>query len=134
MIEDYYGFSSHRPNGTTFGRQRSGQRTERSPKVDSRLFKSPIRSLKRTELSKEKLLSKDSKKALLPQLPELCRNETGREEQSSGANYPASYEEGSSNRRELEMMARKYGHYMKTESVEFVNQEGSSPSGSLYTN
>lgn len=74
MIEDYYGFSGYRPSVQSFPRERSSQRTERSPRPDSRKMRSPPnRALKRTELSKEKLSSKDSKKQKLPPLPELNR-------------------------------------------------------------
>lgn len=62
IIEDYYGISSHRQNHTEYGRDRSSQRSERSPIKGSQEMRSPkIRSLKRTELSNEKLHSKDKK-------------------------------------------------------------------------
>jgi hypothetical protein len=70
MIEDYYGFSAHRENTVGFGRQRSTQRTERSPKMASRMLKSPAhRALKRTELSKEKLKSKETKREMPLRVP-----------------------------------------------------------------
>ena len=74
MIEDYYGFSSNRGNTTGFGGQRSAQRTERSPRLLNRNLKSPVRTMKRTELSKEKLHSKDKYKSVVPRIPELNRN------------------------------------------------------------
>ena len=49
MIEEYYGFPGNRPSVQSFPRELSSQRTERSPRPDSRKLKSPPnRILKRT--------------------------------------------------------------------------------------
>ena len=64
IIEDYYGFNRNRNESGSMPGGRSSSRTERSGHALLNNRKSPItRTLKRTELSNEKIYSRDTKKA-----------------------------------------------------------------------
>jgi hypothetical protein len=74
IIEDYYGFSQNKSDSNQLPRENSSNRTEKSKGTRQFVRKSPIaRTLKRTELSNQKLNSKDSKKAKRFAPPELPR-------------------------------------------------------------
>lgn len=74
ISEDYYGFSSPPHNPTGFGNEKSSYRTERSPRIGKLEPQSPkYKALMRTELSKEKIISKELKKGRLAKSPHLQR-------------------------------------------------------------
>lgn len=73
IIEDYYGFDHKKSGVNGLMREKSSNRTEKSQRNNIFTQKSPLRTLKRTELSNDKLNSRDSKKAKKVEPPKLLK-------------------------------------------------------------